>query len=141
VRHVREADLTAIERPAVKRGFATIAQAQSHGPRLRVDVDHVAGDAVADRAEVRVLDRRADDNVVAGSQAVGPACHRHAVSSDLAVLQTDRLGSSVERIELLVRRLRDNQRLTARATIGLGGVEREILELSLISLDHNEPAL
>jgi hypothetical protein len=34
------------------------------------------------------------------------------------------LGASVERVELLIRRLRDNERLAAGAAIGLCGVER-----------------
>jgi hypothetical protein len=141
MRHVREPNLPRVELRAVERGFATVAQPQRRRSRFRVDVDDVAAHTVADRAEIRMLDRSAHDYFVAGTQSVGPARKRRALRSELAVLEADRLCAGVKRVELLVRRLRDNQRLAARAAIGLCSVERAILELSLVSLDHNEPTV
>jgi hypothetical protein len=141
MRHIAEPDLARVEQRTIERGLATVAQPQRRRPRFRVDVDHLAGDTVSNRTEIRMLNRRTHDNIVPGTQAVGPAGQRHALIAELAVLEPDRLGASVQRVELLVRRLHDHERCAAGATISVGGVERAILEPSLISLDHDEPTV
>ena len=121
--------------------LAAVGQAQGGLAESRVDARHLAADPVANRSEIRVNNSRADDDHVAGVQAVRPARERHARLAELALLPADRLRPRVQRVELLVRRLRHDQRPPARRPVGLRRLERAVLRPALLGLEDDQAPL
>jgi hypothetical protein len=79
-----------------------------------------------------MLDCVADLDLVASVQLVGPTGHWDAVVAKFSVLAANRLGASVELVEMLVGGLRDHDRGLAVGVVGVGGVERLVLGVSLV---------
>ena len=66
------------------------------------DVEHLAGGAVGEPAELVVVDGVAELDLVACAQPVGAAGGRQSVVAEFCVLVADGLGAGVELVEVLV---------------------------------------
>jgi hypothetical protein len=99
---VGEAEVGLVERVRVERGLALVGEAQGEKFAIGVDVEDVAGGAVADLSGLGVLDGVADLHVVVLVELVGAPGDGESVGAELVVLVADRLGAGVELAEVLV---------------------------------------